>query len=237
VQRCTVHKHRNLLTHAPDALHDEITADYTDMMYADTAKAVQDRRRAFLRKWRLRCPAVATSLEEAGNRLFSFVRLPPSQWRSARTTNAIERLHEDFKLHQDTDRTALGRNRRHVVLGAARVRPDHHAQSRRLADFGREASFERSVWTRSLNAANIASPETPIRQFHTNRDGTVHSCKIAQIVCPNDVRANQKALKRNCPGSPVETVCSDRAQGLRRAVHQGGQDVPALFLRRRDDRA
>jgi len=27
----------------------------------------------------------------------SFSRLPPSQWRSARTTNAIERLHEEFK--------------------------------------------------------------------------------------------------------------------------------------------
>ena len=27
VQRCTVHKHRNLLAHAPERLHDEITAD------------------------------------------------------------------------------------------------------------------------------------------------------------------------------------------------------------------
>jgi hypothetical protein len=27
----------------------------------------------------------------------AFSRLPPSQWRSARTTNAIERLHEEFK--------------------------------------------------------------------------------------------------------------------------------------------
>jgi transposase-like protein len=26
-----------------------------------------------------------------------FTRLPPGQWRSARTTNAIERLHEEFK--------------------------------------------------------------------------------------------------------------------------------------------
>ena len=96
-QRCTVHKHRNLLAHAPDALHEEVTADYTNMIYAETAKAVQDRRRAFLRKWRLRCPAVATSLEEAGDRLFTFLRLPPSQWKSARTTNAVERLHEEFK--------------------------------------------------------------------------------------------------------------------------------------------
>jgi putative transposase len=40
---------------------------------------------------------VADSLEEAGDRLFTFAKLPPSQWRSARTTNAIERLHEEFK--------------------------------------------------------------------------------------------------------------------------------------------
>ena len=96
-QRCTVHKHRNLLAHAPDALHEEVSADYTDMIYAETAKEVQVKRRAFLRKWRLRCPGVATSLEEAGDRLFAFLRLPPSQWKSARTTNAIERLHEEFK--------------------------------------------------------------------------------------------------------------------------------------------
>jgi len=49
-QRCTVHKHRNLLAHAPDVLHEEISADYTDMIYAETAKEVQTRRKAFLRK-------------------------------------------------------------------------------------------------------------------------------------------------------------------------------------------
>ena len=76
---------------------EEVTADYSDMIYAATAKDVEAKRRAFLRKWRLRCPAVAASLEEAGERLFSFLRLPLSQWRSARTTNAIERLHEEFK--------------------------------------------------------------------------------------------------------------------------------------------
>ncbi len=40
---------------------------------------------------------VADSLEEAGDRLFTFARLPQIQRRSARTTNAIERLHEEFK--------------------------------------------------------------------------------------------------------------------------------------------
>jgi len=96
-QRCTVHKHRNLLAHAPETLHEEVSADYTDMVYAATPKEIEARRRAFLRKWRLKCRAVADSLEEAGERLFAFVRLPPSQWKSARTTNAVERLHEEFK--------------------------------------------------------------------------------------------------------------------------------------------
>jgi putative transposase len=86
VQRCTVHKHRNLFAHAPERLHDEITADYNDMIYAATREEIEARRKAF-----------ADSLEEAGDRLFTFTRLPPSQWRSARTTNAIERLHEEFK--------------------------------------------------------------------------------------------------------------------------------------------
>ena len=97
VQRCTVHKHRNLFAHAPERLHDEITADYNDMIYAATREEIDARRKAFIRKWRLKHRAVADSLEEAGDRLFTFTRLPPSQWRSARTTNAIERLHEEFK--------------------------------------------------------------------------------------------------------------------------------------------
>jgi hypothetical protein len=92
-----MHKHRNLLAHAPERLHEEVTADYTDMIYAATPAEIERRRRAFLRKWRLKCKAVADSLEEAGDRLFIFTRQPPSQWRSARTTNALERLHEEFK--------------------------------------------------------------------------------------------------------------------------------------------
>jgi len=97
VQRCTVHKHRNLLAHAPERLHEELTADYTDMIYAATPKQIAEKRKAFLRKWRLKCRAVADSLEEAGERLFTFTRFPPDQWKSIRTTNAIERLHEEFK--------------------------------------------------------------------------------------------------------------------------------------------
>jgi transposase-like protein len=97
VQRCSVHKCRNLIAHGPDRLHEEILADYTDMIYAETKKQVEERRKAFIRKWRLKCRAVADSLEEAGDKLFTFTRFPKAQWKSIRTTNAIERLHEEFK--------------------------------------------------------------------------------------------------------------------------------------------
>ena len=38
-------------------MHDELTEDYRDMIYADTAAEVEKRRKAFLRKWRLKCKA------------------------------------------------------------------------------------------------------------------------------------------------------------------------------------
>ena len=67
------------------------------MIYVGTAAEVENRRKAFPRKWPLKCRAVADCLEEAGDRLFAFTRLDSSQWKSARTTNAIERLNEEFR--------------------------------------------------------------------------------------------------------------------------------------------
>ena len=87
----------HLLAHAPERLHEEISNDYKDMIYAETKQEVEAKRKAFIRKWRLKCKAVADSLEEAGDKLFTFTRFPQSQWKSIRTTNAIERLHEEFK--------------------------------------------------------------------------------------------------------------------------------------------
>jgi putative transposase len=58
VQRCIVHTHWNLLAHAPERLHEVITADYNDMIYAATREEVETRRKAFIRKWRLKHRAV-----------------------------------------------------------------------------------------------------------------------------------------------------------------------------------
>lgn len=55
-------------------MHNELTEDHLDMVYADSAAEVERRRKAFLRQWWLKCRAVADRLEEAGDRLFTFTR-------------------------------------------------------------------------------------------------------------------------------------------------------------------
>jgi hypothetical protein len=74
-----IHKHRNLLAHAPQRLHEEVSAADNDMIYATSAAEIEAYRRAFIRKWRLKCKAVADSLEEAGDRLFHLHPVPVSQ--------------------------------------------------------------------------------------------------------------------------------------------------------------
>jgi putative transposase len=137
-QRCTVHKHRNLLAHAPKRLHEEVSADYTDMIYADSPAQIEERRRAFIRKWRVKCKAVADSLEEAGDRLFTFTAEQPMEERAHHQCDRAAPRGVQAP-DQDPDGAALGRDRSYVVLGAARGRSDHHAQSRRMGDADPEA--------------------------------------------------------------------------------------------------
>ena len=102
IQRCTAHKLRNLEAKAPARLREELIEDYRRMIYADTGTAVEQARTRFTKKWRLRCPAVVESLEEAGDTLFTFVRFPASQWKALRTTNALERINEEFRRRTKT---------------------------------------------------------------------------------------------------------------------------------------
>jgi transposase-like protein len=102
LQRCTAHKLRNLTAKAPARLREEVAEDYRRVLYADTAALVRQRRASFLKKWRLQCPAVAQSFEEAGDELFTFLRFPQSQWKALRTTNALERINEEFRRRTKT---------------------------------------------------------------------------------------------------------------------------------------
>ena len=49
-----------------------------------------------------RCPRIVANLREGGDELLTFFAFPTVQWKRSRTTNMIERLHEEFRRRVNT---------------------------------------------------------------------------------------------------------------------------------------
>ena len=102
VQRCTVHKLRNLERHAPRHALEEVKSDYHRIVYGESLEQAKKAYRDFISKWKKLAPKVVVSLEEAGDELLTFYRFPKSQWKSLRTTNSIEWLNGEFRRRVKT---------------------------------------------------------------------------------------------------------------------------------------
>ncbi len=102
VQRCTVHKLRNLERHVPRHALEEVKSDYHRIIQAESLEQARKAYREFVLKWKKLAPKVVVSLEEAGEELLTFYSFPNSQWKSLRTTNAIERLNGEFRRRVKT---------------------------------------------------------------------------------------------------------------------------------------
>jgi putative transposase len=102
VQRCCVHKLRNLERKAPKHALAEIRDDFHRIVYAANADGARAAYTAFERTWAKRCPGVVMSLREGGDELLTFFTFPKAQWKTLRTTNSIERLHEEFRRRVKT---------------------------------------------------------------------------------------------------------------------------------------
>jgi transposase-like protein len=102
IQRCAVHKLRNILRKVPLHAHEEVTCDFHLIVYASGIDAAQTARDAFVRKWSKRCPGAVESLDEAGDELLAFYAFPKEQWKTIRTTNVIERINEEFRRRVKT---------------------------------------------------------------------------------------------------------------------------------------
>ena len=102
IQRCTVHKLRNILRRVPQHAHEEITGDYHLIVYADGLDGARAARDMFVKKWSKRCSGAVESLTEAGDELLTFYDFPQLQWKTIRTTNVIERLNGEFRRRVKT---------------------------------------------------------------------------------------------------------------------------------------
>lgn len=102
VQRCAWHKWQNLVEHCPVHARRELKRDYDRIVYAQDGLAAREAYRKFVAKWTTLCPAVARSLEEAGESLLTFYAFPKAMWRALRTTNSLENLNREFRRRTKT---------------------------------------------------------------------------------------------------------------------------------------
>lgn len=102
MQRCAVHKLRNMQRKAPKHAQEEIADDFHQIVYAQDGQAAGAAREAFRKKWEKGCPGVVRSLDEGGDELLTFYRFPKQQWKTIRTTNVIERLNGEFRRRVKT---------------------------------------------------------------------------------------------------------------------------------------
>jgi transposase-like protein len=91
VQRCGVHKLRNLQAKAPAHARAEVTADFHRIVYAESGAAVRAAYARFEHMWAKQCPGVVRSLQEGGTELLTVFEFAREQWKTLRTTNVIER--------------------------------------------------------------------------------------------------------------------------------------------------
>jgi transposase-like protein len=116
VQRCAVHKLRNLERKAPKHAREEIAADFHAIVYAENEAAARVAWSSFEKKWKVRCPGVVRSLAEGGDELLTFFRYPKGQWKTIRTTNVIERLNGEFRRRVKTQGSLPGEDAALVLL-------------------------------------------------------------------------------------------------------------------------
>jgi putative transposase len=139
VQRCCVHKLRNLERKAPKHVLADIRDDFHRIVYASSAEAAHAAYATFEHAWGKRCPGVVASLREGGDELLTFVTFPKAQWKTLRTTNTIERLHEEFRRRVKTQGSLPNEDVALILLfslvasGQIRLR-NQVAEDRRVAD-------------------------------------------------------------------------------------------------------
>jgi len=134
VQRCCVHKLRNVERKAPKHALDELREDFHRIVYAASGEAGRTAYTAFERKWAKRCPGVIRSLQDGGGELLTFFTFPKAQWKTLRTTNVIERLNEEFRPRVKTQGSLPTEDGAGSALQPRGARPDQVAEDRRLAE-------------------------------------------------------------------------------------------------------
>ncbi|MDQ2785828.1 MAG: transposase [Chloroflexota bacterium] len=96
-QRCQVHYQRNLLGMVGASKRKELVADLRSLFSATMPMHARTIATQIADRWRGTHPALARSLEEESEACFACLAFPLAHQQRIRTTNGLERLHQELK--------------------------------------------------------------------------------------------------------------------------------------------
>ena len=96
VQRCTVHKLRNISNHCPRAIQASVVADAKRIIYATSKKEALEEFKAWKERYKSLAPKAIACLEKDLDDVLRFMDFRYKIWASIRTTNLIERVFREF---------------------------------------------------------------------------------------------------------------------------------------------
>ena len=203
VQRCCVHKLRNLERKAPKHALAEIRDDFHRIAYTTNADAARTAYTAFERTWAKRCPRVVTSLREGGDELLTFFRFPKTQWKTLRTTNTIERLHEEFRRRVKTQGSLPSEDAVLALLFQPRCeRADQVAPHRRLVE---DRDHAQPAYSGSMMSLSVAFTVTVILTIPSTRSPRERRRRAAPPSAP----------ARSCATHLLEETVSDLSRAAK----------------------
>ena len=116
VQRCQVHKAKNVLAKVRQKDRKVVAADLRRVFYAGDALAAKQALEAFVAKWKAMYPDAVKCLVKDFEAVTAYLEFPELEWMHLRTTNLIERLNKEFKRRTKPMEIVAGENSVYTIL-------------------------------------------------------------------------------------------------------------------------
>ncbi len=97
IQRCIVHKIRNIVGKCPRSLRGVVPAEAKLIFYATSQAEARQRFNEFKARWQQQLPQIVECIEKDLEELIAFYQFPYQHWAKIRSTNVIERAFKEFK--------------------------------------------------------------------------------------------------------------------------------------------
>jgi putative transposase len=97
IQRCVVHKLRNIAAKLPRAIQKDCLGQCKRIFYAASQEEAQDRFKIWKDNWQKIAPGAVECLEKDLASVLTFYLFPKDHWIRIRTSNIIERAFKEFR--------------------------------------------------------------------------------------------------------------------------------------------